>query len=102
MLTSANKRAFSIRLRFPDFASERTTGFQLGGPVMVQKRATSVCSRVRVALFFPPIARISARSRDQTSVLRAGGGPGRNCVVSRMNHGLTLPNSELTTKAVGV
>ena len=44
---SANRRAFSSRLRPGAAASCRTTGSQLAGPTTTQKRAMSVCSAVR-------------------------------------------------------
>src|SRR5260221_6222651 len=59
MLTSAKSLAFSSRLLGCAAASERSIGFHVTTPTAVQNRATSVCSGVRCALVFAPIALIS-------------------------------------------
>jgi hypothetical protein len=51
---SAMKRALSITLRFLAADNWRTIGSVLCGPVMSQKRASSVCRAERLVLVLPP------------------------------------------------
>src|SRR5262245_34024951 len=52
----------------------------------------SVCSGVRTVLFTPPSSLISLQSRTHSGLVRAGGGPGRNCEPLSRTHGVTLPH----------
>src|SRR6185503_2801027 len=84
-----------------DEAKERTTGFHAAGPVIDQKRASSVCAAVRWLLSLAPRRSTSAKSRAQRSLVNFGGGAGLNCAPDCIDHGSTSGHSEETGKLVG-
>ncbi len=100
-LTSANRRARSTGDIGRDSASDRTTEFHATGPVIDQKSAVSVCAAERAAPCFAPNRLLSAKSRDQTALVNAGGGEGRNLAGVAIDHGVTAGHSAETGKLVG-
>src|SRR5689334_2996775 len=99
--TSACTRARSVRSSFDAASACCTTWFHVPGPVMNQKRATSVWLGVRTVLVSAPTSRISLRSRVQVSEVSDGGGPGRNSAPLAMTHGLHAPIVDPATAVVG-
>src|SRR5512132_3186927 len=87
----ASRRALSVTSRPGAVATERATGQYTTGAVASQNWAIAVCSGVRWLLSFPPSALISLKSRFHTSLVRAGGGPGRNSSPLVITHGRRLP-----------
>jgi hypothetical protein len=94
-------RALSIKLLFLAATIWRTTGSLLCGPVMSQKRASSVCRAERLLLAFPPKSLISLYSVAHCSLLSAIGGSGRNCDALVSANGLTFDQVEETVIGVG-
>ena len=61
----------------------------------------AVCSGVRWVLFLPPSALISLKSRAHVSLVRLGGGPGRNWSPLVITQGLRLPQWGTAGTTVG-
>ena len=87
----ASSRALSVTSRPGAVATERATGQYTAGAVASQNRAMAVCSGVRLELLIPPSALISSKSRFHTSLVKPGGGPGRNWSPLVITHGRRLP-----------
>src|SRR5262245_35629766 len=84
MLSRANSRAFSARLRPRAADTSCATMFQCPGGVavpgpLIQNRAISVCSAVRVVLSMAPSSLTWLKAAVYSALVRAGGGGGRNC-----------------------
>src|SRR5260221_5017394 len=62
--------------------------FQIGPP---QNFPITVCSAVRVVLVFWPRLFTSLMACAYAWLVKAGGGPGRNCVALLSTKGVTLP-----------
>jgi len=87
----ALRRVPGVETASVNLATERATGQYTAGAVASQNWAMAVCSGVRCVLSFPPSALISLKSRFHTSLVRLGGGPGRNWSPLVIVHGRRLP-----------
>src|SRR5262249_25885466 len=95
------KRALSMTFIPFTAASCRATGSVDCGPVISQKRASSVCLAERLLLILPPSSLISFYSLAHCSLLSAIGGSGRNCDGLVMANGFTFGHMEATVIGVG-
>src|SRR6187402_2854652 len=78
MLSSANRRAFSSRVRPLALDTERAMAFTGTCVACFQKFAIAVCSAVRVALSLFPRSLVSRYAVANAALVIAGGGAGRN------------------------
>src|SRR5262245_19448182 len=95
------ERALSIRLIFFAVTSCRAIGSVDCGPVISQKRASSVCCAERLTLALAPRSLISLESAAHCSQLSAIGGCGRNCDGLVRANGFRLGQVEPTVIGVG-
>src|SRR5262245_49660458 len=90
MLSNANSRALSTRLKPLAAATIRATAFSGGTSDPAQWMAIAVCSFVRSLLLRDPRRLISLKSLAKASLLGAGGPSNANCLALLSRNGFTL------------
>ena len=98
MFSNANSLALADRLFPCAAAANRAIRFHVIVEASTQKFATCVCSGVRSVLLIDPSRLISLKSCVYASLVKAGGGSGRNCEALRIVKGRTFPQA---TKLAG-
>ena len=97
---SANKCAFSVRVRPRAAEIWAATRFHARGVFKAQNNASSVCCATRVGLESSPIALTSLKSAAYSGLLRPSGGGKRNCDGRLSTHGVMVAICGVAPKAL--